>query len=219
MDITTAGATVSLADKPLQNEKQIIIVRHGLTTWNEQHRIQGSSNGAELTPFGELQAVRCRDALSHMGIDSCFSSPIRRAASTADIMWRDRPGKVTFLDSLKEAHLEDAARDYREEFTTWRQRPAEFTFDGRWPLKEVFDQAKEAWQEILTAPGSSHLVITHKSMMRAFLCVALGLPPSSFRAVDIHNGGVSTFRVNKRGEPMLTSMNQTAHMHQDGIYY
>lgn len=144
---------------------------------------------------------------------------------------------------------EDAARDYREEFTTWRQRPAEFTFDGRWPLKEVFDQAKEAWQgeqltcilltgrdwqactcsnpdgciafaaEILTAPGSSHLVITHKSMMRAFLCVALGLPPSSFRAVDIHNGGVSTFRVNKRGEPMLTSMNQTAHMHQDGIYY
>ena len=31
--------------------------------------LQGSSNGAELTPFGELQAVRCRDALSHMGID------------------------------------------------------------------------------------------------------------------------------------------------------
>ena len=40
MDITTAGATVSLSDKPLQSEKQIIIVRHGLTTWNEQHRIQ-----------------------------------------------------------------------------------------------------------------------------------------------------------------------------------
>ena len=36
---------------------------------------------------------------------SCFSSPIRRAASTADIIWQDRPGKVTFLDSLKEAHL------------------------------------------------------------------------------------------------------------------
>ena len=43
MDITTAGATVSLADKPLQSEKQIIIVRHGLTTWNEQHRIQVGS--------------------------------------------------------------------------------------------------------------------------------------------------------------------------------
>lgn len=31
-------------------------------------------------------------------------------------------------------------------------------------------------------------------MMRAFLCTALALPPTSFRAVDIHNGGVSIFR-------------------------
>lgn len=30
--------------------------------------------------------------------------------------------------------------------------------------------------------------------MRAFLCTALALPPTSFRAVDIHNGGVSIFR-------------------------
>jgi len=48
--------------------------------------------------------------------------------------------------------------------------------------------------EILEAPGSNHLVVTHKSMMRAFLCTALALPPTSFRAVDIHNGGVSIFR-------------------------
>ena len=48
MDITTAGATVSLADKPLQSEKQIIIVRHGLTTWNEQHRIQVRGGGLHV---------------------------------------------------------------------------------------------------------------------------------------------------------------------------
>ena len=40
MDITTAGATTSLCGHPLQTEKTIIIVRHGLTTWNEQSRIQ-----------------------------------------------------------------------------------------------------------------------------------------------------------------------------------
>lgn len=48
--------------------------------------------------------------------------------------------------------------------------------------------------DILEAPGSNHLVVTHKSMMRAFLCTALALPPTSFRAVDIHNGGVSIFK-------------------------
>ena len=48
--------------------------------------------------------------------------------------------------------------------------------------------------EILEAPGTSHLVITHKSMARAFLCTALALPPTSFRSLDMNNGGVSIFR-------------------------
>lgn len=48
--------------------------------------------------------------------------------------------------------------------------------------------------EILQAEGSSHLVVTHKSILRALLCVAMGLPTIAFRAVDIHNGGVCVFR-------------------------
>ena len=48
--------------------------------------------------------------------------------------------------------------------------------------------------EILLAEGSSHLVVTHKSILRALLCVAMGLPTVAFRAVDIHNGGVCVFR-------------------------
>lgn len=48
--------------------------------------------------------------------------------------------------------------------------------------------------EILLAEGSSHLVVSHKSILRALLCVALGLPEISFRAVDIHNGGICVFR-------------------------
>ncbi|KAL0018740.1 hypothetical protein WJX79_004921 [Trebouxia sp. C0005] len=175
------------------------------------------------------QATQVENALAHMQFDSCFSSPIRRARSTTEIIWQGqgRDGPCIYLDSLKEAHLgwmegmkqAEAATNHRDDFATWRERPAEFNFDGRYPLLEVFDRAAEAWKEILEAPGSNHLVVTHKSMMRAFLCTALALPPTSFRAVDIHNGGVSIFRVNKRGEAMLTNMNMTSHMHHDDIYY
>lgn len=229
MDITTAGATASLCGHAIPAEKTIVILRHGMTTWNEEQRIQGSSEGSELTIHGQAQAVRCRNALAHMQFDSCFSSPIRRARSTTEIIWQGqgRDSPCIYLDSLKEAHLgwmegmkqAEAATNHREDFATWRERPAEFNFDGRYPLLEVFDRAAEAWREILEAPGSNHLVVTHKSMMRAFLCTALALPPTSFRAVDIHNGGVSIFRVNKRGEAMLTNMNMTSHMHHDDIYY
>lgn len=117
------------------------------------------------------------------------------------------------------ASMAARSRKDPEQFKIWREDPAKFSFDGRYPLLEVYDKAKEAWKEILEAPGSSHLVITHKSMARAFLCTALALPPTSFRSLDMNNGGVSIFRVNMRGEPMLTNMNLTAHEHYSGVYY
>lgn len=40
-----------------------------------------------------------------------------------------------------------------------------------------------------------------------------------FRGVDVHNAGISTFTVNTRGEPMLASLNRTAHLHVDGVHY
>ena len=45
----------------------------------------------------------------------------------------------------------EAATNHREAFTTWRERPAEFNFDGRYPLLEVFDRAAEAWKGKLCA--------------------------------------------------------------------
>ena len=40
MDITTAGATASLCGHSIPAEKTIVILRHGMTTWNEEQRIQ-----------------------------------------------------------------------------------------------------------------------------------------------------------------------------------
>lgn len=43
MDITTAGGTKSLCGHSLVAEKTVVVVRHGMTTWNEQQRIQAST--------------------------------------------------------------------------------------------------------------------------------------------------------------------------------
>jgi broad specificity phosphatase PhoE len=76
----------------------------------------------------------------------------------------------------------------------WREEPHLFELDGRRPVADAFAKATAAWQELLAAPGSAHLVITHKSMMRAMLCTALGMPTSQFRAIDISNGAVCIVR-------------------------
>lgn len=98
-------ATTSLTQKLLLSTKKVTLVRHGLSTWNEESRVQGSSNLSVLTETGVKQAERCREALTNIYFDKCFSSPISRAKSTAEVMWQGKEQELVFLDSLKEAHL------------------------------------------------------------------------------------------------------------------
>lgn len=218
--------TISITRESLSSPKKVILVRHGLSTWNEEGRVQGSSNLSVLTEAGVKQAERCRHALANMHFDQCFSSPISRAKTTAEVLWQGREEPLVFLDSLKEAHLfflegmknVDAKVIYPKEYITWREDPANFYVNGVYPLRRLWATARDAWREILFTPGESFLVVTHKSIVRALICTALGLPPERFRSIDVNNGGMSTFVFNKRGEAMLKSLNLTAHMYSDHVY-
>lgn len=101
---------------------------------------------------------------------------------------------------------------YRVNAGVWRSRPEDFVIDGRRPVHEVFAHAKEAWQDIIMHPSDVTLVVSHKSVLRALYCVAMGLGPAAFRALDIHNAGVSIFWVNTNAEAMLQNMNLTTHL-------
>ncbi|KAH1048557.1 hypothetical protein J1N35_039341 [Gossypium stocksii] len=218
--------TISITRESLSSPKKVILVRHGLSTWNEEGRVQGSSNLSVLTEAGVKQAERCRHALANMHFDQCFSSPISRAKTTAEVLWQGREEPLVFLDSLKEAHLfflegmknVDAKVIHPKEYITWREDPANFYVNGVYPLRRLWATARDAWREILFTPGESFLVVTHKSIVRALICTALGLPPERFRSIDVNNGGISTFVFNKRGEAMLKSLNMTAHMYSDHVY-
>ncbi|KAK9152750.1 hypothetical protein Sjap_000230 [Stephania japonica] len=99
------GATTSLTHELLSSSKKITLVRHGLSSWNDESRIQGSSDLSILTDTGVKQAEKCRKALANISFDQCFSSPISRAKSTAEVMWQGREKPLLYMDSLKEAHL------------------------------------------------------------------------------------------------------------------
>jgi hypothetical protein len=53
--------------------KRVILVRHGQSTWNEEGRIQGSSDFSVLTKKGEAQADTSRQMLIDDAFDVCFS--------------------------------------------------------------------------------------------------------------------------------------------------
>lgn len=53
--------------------KRVVLVRHGQSTWNEEGRIQGSSNFSVLTKKGEAQAETSRLMLVDDSFEVCFT--------------------------------------------------------------------------------------------------------------------------------------------------
>lgn len=65
---------------------QIYIARHGQTGWNLQHKAQGRSADPPLNTTGIKQAKALREKVKDIKFDAIYTSPLQRAAQTADIV-------------------------------------------------------------------------------------------------------------------------------------
>ena len=65
--------TMSSSSSSPTTAKRVVLVRHGQSTWNEEGRIQGSSDFSVLTTKGESQADISRQMLVEDSFDVCFT--------------------------------------------------------------------------------------------------------------------------------------------------
>ena len=64
---------------------KLIVARHGQTDWNLQRRLQGWADNA-INETGRKQAFLLRKKIKDIKFDICYSSSLRRAAETAQIL-------------------------------------------------------------------------------------------------------------------------------------
>ena len=86
--------------KPLR----LILVRHGETDWNVEHRFQGQSD-QPLNAKGHEQAKAVATRLQDSVIDLVISSPLQRALETANAIAAHLNLTVQCDDRLKERHF------------------------------------------------------------------------------------------------------------------
>ena len=69
---------------------RLVLVRHGLSSFNAKGLIQGRTDDSLLTDEGYEQARKAGKALSKINFDKIYSSPLVRAAETAKTIKKTR---------------------------------------------------------------------------------------------------------------------------------
>lgn len=206
----------------LTTAKRVVLVRHGQSTWNEEGRIQGSSDFSVLTNKGESQADISRQMLIEDSFDVCFTSPLKRSKKTAEIIWGSREAEMIFNYDLREIDLysfqgllkKEGKSKFGEAFRQWQEDPANFVIDGHYPVRELWSRARSCWNGVLAHESNSVLVVAHNAVNQALVSTAIGLGTEYFRRLLQSNCGVSVLDFTPRadgGSPhvCLNRLNQT----------
>ncbi|MEO1001494.1 MAG: histidine phosphatase family protein [Cyanobacteria bacterium J06638_7] len=217
---------------------RIVLVRHGLSSFNVEQRIQGRDDLSALTEEGVEQARAAGAALASVPFDAAYSSPMQRARDTARHLLDVHPGELSpgLEDDLLEIDLAPWSgllrRELRDRYpgeeATWRTAPHTLELERRdgsryRPLPELMEQAArfralllQRHRAALAGEDQSVLVVAHNAILRCLVLTLLGLDATGFRRLRLDNGSLSVLNLSSGvgGAPsvQLESLNGTAHL-------
>ena len=218
---------------------RLVLVRHGLSSFNLDHRIQGRDDLSSLTEAGQEQARATGEALRDLRLGAAYTSPLRRARATALALLAAHGQGLAPSDDddLMEIDLEPWSGLRRSEVASvdpegerlWRLSPELLQLersDGRRfrPLIDLMVQAGRIRDRLVSlhfpalAEGETTvLVVAHNAILRALVLQLLGLPASHFRRLRLDNASVSVFNLSTGPaglEVQIESLNGTTHLCQ-----
>jgi len=160
----------------------IVLVRHGETDWNRDRRFQGQAD-IVLNETGRAQVRALAAELAAEPFSIAYTSPLRRAAESAEILGAALELEVRPCDALKEVHVGSWAGLTVPEVETRFPDGHRRWLDSRsgWEDGETYDELGVRVVEGLARIGAAHpgaqvLAVTHGGPIRAILAAIRGLP-------------------------------------------
>jgi broad specificity phosphatase PhoE len=205
--------------------RRLLLVRHGVTTWNREGRFQGRLD-PPLDPLGELEAAYLAERLAAdpSPPPRIVSSPLQRAVSTARIL-HDRLGAAGELEldaGLVEigagewegsTHAELQARD-GQRYAAWRDSGGELEPPGGESLETARARVGGAVDALLESASSRDvlLLVSHGGILRLAAGHLLGLPTASVWDWEVHNASLSTLALDATGDWRVVAWNDVGHL-------
>ncbi len=134
----------------------IILVRHGETEWNVAEIFRGRID-IELNETGIKQAELLAEYLSDLKIDAIYSSPLKRALKTAEIIAsyhkfdvETAPGLIDFNYGKWQGLSHQEVKDkYKELYAEWIKNPHQVKMPAGESLDEVRERAMGVVDDVI----------------------------------------------------------------------
>jgi broad specificity phosphatase PhoE len=158
----------------------ILLARHGETDWNRDGRFQGHAD-PPLNAAGRRQAVELSVALAPEQLAAVYSSPLRRAVETAEVIATAHGLEPVPVDALREVDVgswqgltrAEVEKRFPEQHARWLE------YGQGWEDGETYEQMGERVVAALLDLAAAHdgdriLAVTHGGPIRAAIAFADG---------------------------------------------
>jgi probable phosphoglycerate mutase len=201
----------------------LLLIRHGETAWNAEHRIQGHLD-IPLSATGIRQAASLGQRLAAEAVTAIYSSELARAWLTA-VPFAARLGLDIIPDSrLRERSFgvfegltaDEIAARHPEGFRLWRMRDPAWAMDEGESGQQLIDRVLSALHDIASRHrGETVAVVTHGGVLDVAYRAARGLSWDAPREHLMLNASIN--RLSAQGSPLALSIldwGDVAHLEQ-----
>jgi broad specificity phosphatase PhoE len=165
----------------------ILLARHGETDWNRENRFQGHAD-PPLNETGRAQAAELAAALVNEPLAAVYSSPLRRAFETAQIVAAPHGLEPVPVGALREVDVgswqgltrAEIEERFPEQFARW------LDYEQGWEDGESYDEMGQRVLAALLELAATHegeriLAVSHGGPVRAAYAAAHGIEHSEAR--------------------------------------
>ena len=179
---------------------EIILARHGETEWNVAEVFRGQID-IDLNETGVKQAELLSGYLSTSAIAAVYSSPLKRALKTAEIIAQPHKLKVNIDPDLIDFNFgkwqglshQEVKEKYRDLYATWITHPEQVRIPDGEALEDVSKRVIRVRNKVIENHRGTVVIVGHRVVNKVMICTLLGLDNSHFWKIRQETCGISIF--------------------------
>jgi broad specificity phosphatase PhoE len=195
-------------------KQTLLLIRHGQTSWNVEHRLPGQIPGIELNQTGRQQVARLTEALTVIPVSAIISSPLDRAHETARIIAQQFNLEIQLEPDLMDIQIGHWAGQSYDELSKNDPDWKAFVKDPTAGPDDVetFPQVQkravaaiERWRK-LDSIGAYPAFVAHADVIKLLIAHYTGLEAKRAGSLMIDNASVSLVELDPDHNPRVLSI-------------